>query len=245
MQSFRNLTNNIFFKIFLSFIALSFVLFGVSGFILGDSGTWVAKIGGKTISQSAYLKEVQKNKNMILQSGQGEKAAQYLDSQQFQSDVLNRMVNVVIVEKLRDELGVQASKNLILKQVANDENFKGSDGKFDEQLFERFLSQNGVNVEQYVKLVQSEVAAAMVVQTLAMSAPVNEEFVIAQEEYKQQTRVADLVKITDKNIKKVTSPSHSQLSEFYDKNKMKNQKQLVRRQTRKLFLRIQMEMRPF
>jgi hypothetical protein len=75
----------------------------------------VAKIGGKTISQTAFMKEMQKNREMILQANKGEEALKYLESEQFKSDILNRMVNAVIIEKLSDNLGVQASKNLILQ----------------------------------------------------------------------------------------------------------------------------------
>ena len=36
MQQFRNLTDKIYFKVFLGFIAVSFVMFGVSSFLVGD-----------------------------------------------------------------------------------------------------------------------------------------------------------------------------------------------------------------
>ena len=90
MQLFRKLAGNIFFKIILAFIALSFVLFGVSGFILNGPSSWVAKIGGKTISQTAFMKEMQKNRDMILQANKGEEALKYLESENVGEPVSER-----------------------------------------------------------------------------------------------------------------------------------------------------------
>ncbi len=219
MQLFRKLAGNIFFKIILAFIALSFVLFGVSGFILSGPSSWVAKIGGKTISQTAFMKEMQKNRDMILQANKGEEALKYLESEQFKSDILNRMVNAVIIEKLSDNLGVQASKNLILQEVAKDQNFKDKDGKFDRSAFQNFLKKNGINEEQYVKIVQDEVVASIVVQSLAAAAPADARSASANAEFKQQTRFADVVKITMSNIAKVAAPSEADLNSFFEKNK--------------------------
>jgi peptidyl-prolyl cis-trans isomerase D len=219
MKSFRKLSGNIFFKIFLAFIALSFVLFGISGFILGGSTSWVAKIGGKTITLSSFTKEMQKNRDMILQTNSGEEAQKYLESEKFKSDILNRMVNTIIIEKLRDNLGIQVSKDLILQEVAKDDNFKGSDGKFDRNAFQNFLKKNGIDEEKYVKIVQDEVAASMVVQTLIMTSPVNTASVIANAEFKLQTRLADVVKITAQNAGKIKAPSNEELTEFFEKNK--------------------------
>jgi len=219
MQLFRKLAGNIFFKIILAFIALSFVLFGVSGFILSGPSSWVAKIGGKTISQTAFMKEMQKNREMILQANKGEEALKYLESEQFKSDILNRMVNAVIIEKLSDNLGVQASKNLILQEVAKDQNFKDKDGKFDRSAFQNFLKKNGINEEQYVKIVQDEVVASIVVQSLAAAAPADARSASANAEFKQQTRFADVVKITMSNTAKVTAPSEADLNSFFEKNK--------------------------
>ncbi len=219
MQLFRKLAGNIFFKILLAFIALSFVLFGVSGFILGSPNAWVAKVGNKTISYSDFNKEMQKTRNMILQSNKSEEALKYLDSEQFKSDILGRMVNGIIVEKLRDDFGVEASKKLILEAVAKDQNFKDKDGKFDRQAFHNFLAKNGLDEEKYVNLIQTDVVATMIIQTLSLAALVNEQEVIIAEEFKNEKRVADVIKVSDKNIGKIATPDEDSIKKFYEANK--------------------------
>lgn len=219
MQTFRNLADNILFKIFLAFIALAFVLWGVSGFILASPNSWVAKVGGKTISQNTFLREVEKNRNLIVGSNSSKEATKYLNSQRFQSDVLNRLVNQVIVEKISDDVGVKPSKTLILQEIAKNPNLKGADGKFSQKQFQKLLTQNGLDETSYVKLAQNELAASIVSQTLTLVAPVNDNFAIAQEEFKQQTRTADVVTISQKNVKKVASPKKKAVTEFFEENK--------------------------
>lgn len=219
MQLFRKLAGNIFFKIILAFIALSFVLFGVSGFILEGGSGWVAKIGGKTISLSDFNKEMQKTREMILQANKSEEAIKYLDSDQFKSDVLGRMVNGIIVSKLRDDFGVEGSKKLILEVVAKDKNFKGEDGKFDRKLFQSFLAKNGLDEEKYVNLIQNDVVATMIIQTMSLASPINESMIVANEEFKQEKRLADVLKITEKNVGKVAVPDEEALNKFFEANK--------------------------
>ncbi|NBV07057.1 MAG: hypothetical protein EBS06_07495 [Proteobacteria bacterium] len=219
MQLFRKLAGNIFFKIILAFIALSFVLFGVSGFILDGPSAWVAKIGSKTISYSEFNKEMQKTREMVLQSNKSEEATRYLDSDQFKSDVLGRMVNNILITKLKEDIGVEASKKLILEVVAKDQNFKNKEGKFDRKLFQNFLAKNGLDEEKYVNLIQNDVVATMIIQTMSLSSPVNENEAIAREEFKQEKRLADVIKISEKNIKKVAAPNAEALNKFFEANK--------------------------
>jgi peptidyl-prolyl cis-trans isomerase D len=219
MHLFRKLAGNIFFKIILAFIMLSFVLFGVNGFILNDSGSWVAKIGGKTISQNVFMKEMQKNREMILQANKGEEAMKYLESEQFKSDTLGRMINAIVIEKLRADLGVEASKKLILQEVAKDANFRDKDGKFDRAAFKAFLAKNGLDEEKYVRMVQDEVVATMVIQTMSMNAPVNTNVITQSEEFKKEQRFADVVIISDKNAGKPEAAKPEEITAFFEANR--------------------------
>ena len=80
MFFFRKLAKSIFFKIILAFVALSFVLFGVSSFILGSPNTWVAKIGGDTVSYGQFNSALRADREVILaSSNKSEEALKYLE----------------------------------------------------------------------------------------------------------------------------------------------------------------------
>ena len=219
MQFFRKLAGNIFFKIILAFIALLFVFFGVSGFVLNGPNSWVAKVGGKTINYSDFSKEMQKTRDMVLQNNKSAEAAKYLDSDQFKSDILGRMVNNIIISKLQYDMGVEASKKLILEIVAKDTNFKDKDGKFDRKAFKNFLNKNGLDEEKYVSLISNDVVATMIIQTMSLASPINEKSVIENEEFKQEKRVADVVKISAKNVANLVAPKDEEVSKFFEENK--------------------------
>jgi peptidyl-prolyl cis-trans isomerase D len=221
MQLFRRLAGNIFFKIILAFVALSFVLFGISGFILGNPNSWVAKVGKTTINYSTFIKAVQNDREAILASIKTEEALKYLESEQFKSEVLGRLVNRIMIEKLRDDFGVQASKKLILEAIATDPSFKNKEGKFDHDLFKKFLGRHGLNEEKYVNEIANDVTATMIVQSLSMASPINEKMIIEVENFKQEKRLADIITISQKNLQNNVEISDAELEKFFEKNKQK------------------------
>ncbi len=219
MQLFRRLASNLFFKIILGFVALSFVLFGISGFILGSPNLWIAKIGNSTISSNAFNKALRADRDIVLASNKSKEATEYVESESFKSDVLGRMVNKIMIEKLGADFAISANKKIILSAIAKDPSFKNKDGKFDHDKFKNFLTNNGLNEERYVNEIASDVTSVMVLQTLSIAAPISD-FEIAQiENFKQEKRVADMVTISEKNVTNLARPSKEEIEKFYAENK--------------------------
>ena len=200
MHIFRRLAGNILFKIFLAILALSFVFFGVSGFILGNPNSWVVKVGNTTVGLNTFNKSMQNERERILAANKSEEAMKYLDSDQFKSDVLGRTVNRIMIEKLHDDFGIEASRKLILEMVAKDSNFKNKEGKFDREAFKKFLAKNGLNEEKYVSEVANDITATMIIQTMSMAAPINYAMLLEEENFKQEKRIADVITISDKDV---------------------------------------------
>ncbi|MBU6140271.1 MAG: SurA N-terminal domain-containing protein [Proteobacteria bacterium] len=219
MQFFRKLANTIFFKIILSFVALSFVLFGVSSFILGSPNNWVAKIGGDEISSNQLNSALRADREVILaSSGNSEEALKYLESDRFKSDVLGRLVNQVMVKKLSDDFDISASKKIILESIAKDPSFKNESGKFDRKKFEEFLKKNGLNEERYVSEIASGISARMILQSFSLAAPISDQVVARVEGFNQEKRVADVITISAKNITNIAKPTEEELQKFFAEN---------------------------
>lgn len=220
METFRKLANSIFFKIILAFVALSFVLFGVSNFILGNPNTWVAKIGDESVSYNRFNSALRADREIVNASaGNGEDVQKYLESDRFKSDVLGRIVNQVMVKKLSKDFDVSASKKIILESVAKDPSFKNESGKFDHKKFEAFLKKNGLNEERYVAEIASNVSAAMVLQSFPIVAPTSDEVIAKIEKFKQEKRVADVISLSEKDVAKIANPSDEELEKFFKENK--------------------------
>lgn len=221
MLKIRKLAHNIFFKLFIGLLILSFTFFGVSNFVLNGSNTWVAKVGGKSISYAKLNKAMQSDRKAILSSNANNpKAIEYIESEKFRSDVLGHLVNQLIVEKLRDGFGIEASRKIILENIATDPQFMRN-GKFDHDAFQNFLAQSGFDEVKYVKAVQDEIVGAMIVNTISLASPTDEYLVKKVVALKEEKRIADVIKISDSNVGAIAAPNSSELEEFFAKNKQK------------------------
>lgn len=220
MKSFRKLTSNIAFKIVLGIVALSFIFFGVSSFVLGSSSNWVAQIGGKKISYSTLQKAMKENREMILKSyGNNEQALQYLESDQFTSDSLSRIVNQHMVKNLSSEFNITASKKIILENIAKDKNFADETGKFSQAKFKDFLKRNGINEDLYVNEIINQTSMLMIVQTMEIAAPVSSKKIIDIVNFNEEKRAVDLISINEKNVKNVESVSEKEVEKYYNDHK--------------------------
>jgi hypothetical protein len=83
---FRRLAKNIFFKIVLAIVGLSFVLFGISGFIAGIPNSWVLKIGPEKFSVNSFEKAVELDRKVIRSvKGSTPEIENYLNSENFKN----------------------------------------------------------------------------------------------------------------------------------------------------------------
>jgi peptidyl-prolyl cis-trans isomerase D len=221
MQNFRKLSNNILFKIFLGFLGLSFIMFGASNFILGGFSQWAAKVDGKKISYEQLQKTMQHDKEIIYNNSgaDNEEVNKYLASEQFRNDSLGTIINSMVIEKLKEDLGIKVSKKLILETIATNPNLRGEDGKFSQVLFKDFLRKNGISEEQYVKNLQGELAATMIVQSLSLAAPVSKKIVVELNEFYQEKRIADIITISLNNVANVAEPTLEELEKFFERQK--------------------------
>ena len=221
MLKIKKLAHNLFFKLFIGLLILSFTFFGVSNFVLNSSETWDTKVGGKSISYSKLTRAMQVDREAILRSNpENPQAMQYVESPKFKSDVLGRLVNQVIIEKLRDDFGIEASRKIILEGIATDSQFMRN-GKFDRVIFKNFLTQNGFDEEKYVKAVQDEIIGAMIISSISLASPADEKIVQKVVSLKEEKRIADVIIISDKNVGSVAAPSAAELEGFFAKNKQK------------------------
>jgi peptidyl-prolyl cis-trans isomerase D len=217
---FRRLAKNVFFKIVLAIVGLSFVLFGISGFIAGIPNSWVLKIGPEKFSVSSFEKALELDRKIIRSvKGSSAEIENYLYSEKFKSDVANRLIRKILIQKISGEIGAFGSKKLILKTVAEDKNFQDENGKFDHQKFSNFLKNNGLDEARYVQEVSNEVSAEMIVQSLSIASPINFKNALELEEFNQEKRVTDVVKITKENVRGISSPNEEDIAKFYEEKK--------------------------
>ena len=219
MDKFRNLSNNIFFKIFLGFVGLTFIMFGVSSFILGSRSSWIAKVGGKTISYDQFIKVAQSDKEAIYRANHTPEALKYLESPEFKQGVLGRMITKNLIQSLQEEFQIYPNRDLILGEIAANPGLKGKDGKFDRNMYQNFLQSNGLSEKQHISDLANEIVGGMIVQSFSEVPSVNQDLVKDLYQNRFETRTADLITISAKNIGTIQNPNEFELNAFFEKNK--------------------------
>ncbi len=218
MQQFRNLTEKFYFKIFLGFIAVSFVMFGINSFIMGDTNQWVVKIGDKRISKTDFMKAIQRNSAIATRNMASEEANAYINSPKFQQDVLSNLIDQKRYEILGEYFNFIPDTDLILQKIAKDINFRDYEGKFDRDSFDNFLAYNGIDEKSYINSVGKNISTEIVASFISAPTPVNQEVEINEEEAYRQLRIADIINISFKNLEKIDKPSEDELKKFYEAN---------------------------
>lgn len=233
MNAFRKLAKNIFFKVILAIVGLSFVTFGISSFLIDMPNSWVLKVGSEKISLKTFEKALDMDRSIIRSNkGSSEEIENYLNSDRFKSEVANRLIRKTMIKKIGADIGAFGSKKLILKNVAEDKNFQDKDGKFDKEKFTNFLQNNGLNEEIYINEVLGEISGEMIFNTLSSVLPVNYKNFNEREEFNKEKRVVDLITISKNDVKNFEAPTEQDVANSYNNNK----KQFVTNEYREIKL---------
>ncbi|OHD09705.1 peptidylprolyl isomerase [Sphingopyxis sp. RIFCSPHIGHO2_12_FULL_65_19] len=139
------------------FLALAFVALVGVAFALGDvtgnstfgglGGANVAKVGGEEIGVGELRDRVRQAYDQARQQQPGMTMAAFVESGGL-DQVLDQLVEGLAFDQYATELGFGVSKRLIDGRIADLPAFAGVSGRFDQQVFENFLRQNGLTESQ-------------------------------------------------------------------------------------------------
>lgn len=219
MQNLKEKSKKIISKVLFAFLILSFVLFGISSFLLGDSNNWVAKIDGKKISYKKLEKAVSFEKQlMVSRNPNNENALKYANSPKFKVDVLGKIINEQLIKSLSDGYGIFPDRTELLTNITQNANFK-RDGKFDHKLFKNILQSNGLDEDTYISMISNETINTMVLNSIGLVSPIDKSISRKLANIKGEIRYADLITISTRNIGKVERPKNPELETIYESSK--------------------------
>ncbi|MDA9231501.1 SurA N-terminal domain-containing protein [Rickettsiales bacterium] len=221
MEKFRNLTQNLFFKIFLGFVALSFVTFGVGDFIFGNSKSWIAKIAKKEISYNEFLSNVRDARNRIYRINPSQEVLQYLNSNNFKFQILNDLITKKYVDIIQEDFSLYPDQELILKEITNESSFIAEDGKFDRNLFINYLQQSNINEKEFIDSISSDVANNIIKNSLRYYQINNSKIVEEIYKYQNQKRKVNIIEIALNKIPQKKNLTNKDLEAFFAKNEEK------------------------
>ena len=218
MQKFRNLTKNIFFKIFLIFIAFTFVGFGMADLVLGNKN-WIAKIGDDTITYDQYVKKLNQSSSAIYNSNPTQENLKLVKSNQFKVMVLQKIVAQTMIREIRNDFNFNLEKQILLNDIVKNEAFFDDSGNFNRQYFINFLQFNNLTEKSYLKKVQDDIFHKIINKSFQTSIKENDIFSKILYKNKAQSRIVDIIRFSEDNIKIKKKITQNDLKKFYKANK--------------------------
>ncbi len=155
IQELREYSNNIFFKLLMGVIAVTFVLsFGVGGFF-GDRKEVVAKVNDQEILLKEYS-EAYQNRLGALQQQFGENAEQFAEQLNLRQQVFNQLIDRHLLLTDAAELNLVAT-DLELQDYIRKQPFFQQNGQFDYDTYETVLSQNRIVRHEYEASLRADI----------------------------------------------------------------------------------------
>ena len=147
IQELREYSNNLFFKLLMGVIAITFVLsFGVGGFF-GDRKEVVAIVNDQEILLKEY-RETYQNRMRAFQEQFGENAEKLAEQLNLRQQVFNQLIDRHLLLTDAAELNLMAT-DLELQDYIRRQAFFQKNGQFDYDTYESVLSQNRIVRHEY------------------------------------------------------------------------------------------------
>lgn len=162
ISNFRKSANNIFLRIFLFLIAASFLGFGASIYMKGNSSgnvvsfTKISPITAEQFEQTKahFIRELQQESGMDLK-------AENIDDLDINYIVLKRLVNQKMINYLADLYDLDISNDKIIKKIKADPIFM-TDGKFDLQKFKSSFQGIFASPDQYSEALKTHIISSTI-----------------------------------------------------------------------------------
>lgn len=153
MDNLRTAANSVVLKIIFVIIIVSFILTGVSGYLIGGGKNYAAKVNGQEIGrlrfENAFLNERDRLQQQ-LGAQYTEMAANENYIKIMRQQVLNRLIDETLLDQYAHKLGLDISDDQV-KQAIFQEPYFQSDGKFDNARFIALVGKMGITTEQFAQ----------------------------------------------------------------------------------------------
>lgn len=201
---------------FFLIMVVAFIIWGVGDVVrMVGTSTWVAKVGDQTIDGPVFQAEYQRELNQAsrnLPSGQDASAAL---KRSVGDAALQRLIGQAALDQELKRLRVVTPDAAVRDAIYSMPAFRGGDGKFNRQVFETALSNNGLTEQRLVEMVRGELAQRQVLDAVSAgaTAPQAEAAPLYQEQFEK--RSADMVEFTFA-AETAPAPTDAELQRWYD-----------------------------
>ncbi|MFT0820224.1 MULTISPECIES: peptidylprolyl isomerase [Wolbachia] len=209
---------NFFTKVTVVLLACLLIFMGIGNLLSGDDEKEeVARVGKEVITSDEYKSLYQNYEKQISGSDASREQVKKL-----KYDLLNALIEQKLLFNLTSELGLTVGEESIKNHIKNTKYFQNDKGEFDKNKFYETLNDLHMTEKEYIAKLEKVLPAMMFVTSLFKdNYPVTFGEKIDEQIYKSryQTRVVDIVKITEDAVTNIPEPDDQALLDLYERNK--------------------------
>ncbi|GKS79796.1 peptidyl-prolyl cis-trans isomerase [Wolbachia pipientis] len=191
---------------------------GIGNLLSGDDEKEeVARVGKEVIMSDEYKSLYQNYEKQISGSDASREQVKKL-----KYDLLNALIEQKLLFNLTSELGLTVGEESIKNHIKNTKYFQNDKGEFDKNKFYETLNDLHMTEKEYIAKLEKVLPAMMFMTSLFKdNYPVTFGEKIDEQIYKSryQTRVVDIVKITEDAVTNIPEPDDQALLDLYERNK--------------------------
>lgn len=221
MDSLRTAANSVVLKIIFGIIIVSFILTGVSSYLIGGNKTYAAKVNGQEISRPQFENAVASERNRMQQQ-MGDQFSELASNENYmktmRQQVLNRLIDEALLDQYARHLNLGISDAQVKQAIFQTQAFQ-SNGKFDNDRFNGIVNQMGMSADQYAQALRNQLVTQQLINAI-----VGSEFMLPGETNQlaalvSQQRVVREATIDVNALAAKQQVSDQEINSYYEQNK--------------------------
>ncbi|ODT12306.1 MAG: hypothetical protein ABS35_40615 [Kaistia sp. SCN 65-12] len=206
-------------QILLGLLVLSFAVWGIADVFTGVGNHSVARVGNTDISSvnfdRAYRRELQAMSQRVGQQITPDQARML----GIPNQVLGRLVTEAALDDQANNLHIGVSKDMLIREIAEDPAFKGPGGTFDRNYFVSLLRNNGMSEDAYVVERRAQEKRQQIAESISGGATAPDAFAKALHQYQTEQRDIRYIVLPTSIVGEIAAPNADELTAYYNDNK--------------------------
>ncbi len=213
LQTLRGSVGSIFIKVLFALLVLSFGIWGIGDtFFFGLSDKGAARVGDRKVSleevDAAFRREVARLRPLNIDANRARQMG-VLDQ------VVTTLVGRALLAEETDRLGLDISDKTIAEAIRKDPGFRNELGQFDRNRFAQALAAAGYTEAGYVDGLRRDLTRDQLVLSVTPGRSVPAAATQVLFRWRQERRVADVVRLTDDPKQDVGVPDEDAIAKLY------------------------------
>ena len=203
----------------LSFIAVSFAIWGIGDIFRGFGRNFAITIGGTEISAEQFRQYYGDQLRRVSQRARRPITNDQARALGIDRQIVGQLVGDTALEEQARTLRLAVSDAEIVKLITSDPSFRGLNGQFDRARFEGLIREGGYSEARYVDEQRRGILRRQIVASFTGDLPVPAAAMTALDRYQNQKRSIEYLALGPAQAGDVAAPAPDALEKYFDEHK--------------------------